>query len=278
MPSPRFVPTASPWPGIAPDNEPADGSMTTLAGGGFVVAWVAFARGGGREIVAQVYGADGSPAGHESVLVRAGAGGPAQLEALQAHGDGFVLSWSHGEGSGPDTGQGHAQQFDALGQPLSHPEVIDAASLRSEASQAPHVADTLLAAEPALAPEDAAMTHASLAAALGRAGFGPSSERDLSEWMAQVDPASHPGAVAQAMIDHYAPGVSTAALVAHLCMQIANVVPSDETVKAFVDLVGPGRPFEKPGDLIAAAAALPDPIHGIADLVGSVEHVDPPWL
>jgi methionine-rich copper-binding protein CopC len=118
--------------------------------------------------------------------------------------------------------------------------------------------------------------HVWQAAALFHAGFGtlPGIE-DLSHWTAVADHAGSMGALAQQMIDTYAPGISSASLVAYLYQQLVHVAPGADVVQSYVDQIGPGRTFATQGDLVAYAAALPLNTDHIATIVGTFQQLDP---
>jgi len=117
--------------------------------------------------------------------------------------------------------------------------------------------------------------HTWEAAALFHAGFGAlPGVHELSMWTSLADRAPSMAALAQDMIDFYAPGVSTAALVTDLYMQLVHAVPSAETVQSFVDQVGPGRTFETQGDLLAFASNLSLNTDAMAGFTGSIQPLD----
>lgn len=117
------------------------------------------------------------------------------------------------------------------------------------------------------------------AAAIFHAGFGHLPEvGDLSRWTAVADGTPTMGLLAQQMIDHYAPGVSSHALVAHVYTQLVREAPSAEVVQSYVDQIGAGRPFATQGDLLALAASLPLNTDGMAGFVGSIQQLEPGWF
>ncbi len=117
------------------------------------------------------------------------------------------------------------------------------------------------------------------AAAIFHAGFGQlPGVGDLSRWTAAADGAPTMGILAQQMIDHYAPGVSSHALVAHVYTQLVHQAPSAEVVQSYVDQIGPGRPFATQGDLLAYAASLSLNTDGMAGFVGSIQQLEPGWF
>jgi hypothetical protein len=121
--------------------------------------------------------------------------------------------------------------------------------------------------------------HTWEAAALFHAGFGTlPGVHALSMWTSQADRAPSMAALAQGMIDFYAPGVSTAALVTDLYVQLVHAAPSAETVQSFVDQVGAGRTFQTQGDLFAWAANLSLNTDAMAGFTGSIQALDPAFF
>lgn len=118
--------------------------------------------------------------------------------------------------------------------------------------------------------------HVWQAAALWHAAFGVLPGRaDLSHWTAQADWAGSMGAVAQQMIDTYAPGVPAHDVVAYLYQQLLHQAPSEATVQGYLDQIGPGRTYATVGDLFAAAATLPLNADALAAIVGTIQPLDP---
>jgi hypothetical protein len=139
--------------------------------------------------------------------------------------------------------------------------------------------DALFALDTQAPADGGAGGHAWQAAALFHAGFGTlPGVADWSRWTADADHAGSMGALAQHMIDTYAPGVASADLVAYLYAQLAHEQPSAQTVQSFVDRIGPGHQFATPGDLVAWAASLPVNAEAIAGVVGSAQPLDPGWF
>ncbi|NKE65381.1 hypothetical protein RAMLITH_06070 [Ramlibacter sp. RBP-2] len=117
------------------------------------------------------------------------------------------------------------------------------------------------------------------AAAIFHAGFGHvPGAGELSRWTAAADAAPTMGALAQQMIDAYAPGVSSHTLVAHVYTQLVHQAPSGEVVQSYVDQIGPGRQFATQGDLLAYAASLSLNTDGMAGFVGSIQQLEPDWF
>jgi methionine-rich copper-binding protein CopC len=121
--------------------------------------------------------------------------------------------------------------------------------------------------------------HVWQAAALFQAGFGtlPGIE-DLSHWTAAADHAGNMGALAQQMIDTYAPGISSTALVTYIYQQLVHETPSADVVQSYVDQIGPGRAYPTQGDIVAFAASLAINTDHLAGIVGTIQQLDPGWF
>ena len=127
--------------------------------------------------------------------------------------------------------------------------------------------------------EDTPAGHVWQVAALYHAGFGALPGRsDLSHWTSEADHSGSMSALAQLMIDSYAPGVSSSTLVTYLYLQLMHALPSTETVQAFVDQIGAGKTFATQGDLFAYAATLPLNTDLMVGFVGSVQQLDTGWF
>jgi hypothetical protein len=121
--------------------------------------------------------------------------------------------------------------------------------------------------------------HVWQAAAVFHAGFGAlPGLSDLSRWTADADHAGSMAAMAQDMVNAYAPGVSSGDLVTYLYQQLAHAQPSAETVQSYVDQIGPGHQFATQGDLVAWAASLPVNADAIAGIVGSAQPLAAAWF
>jgi hypothetical protein len=81
-------------------------------------------------------------------------------------------------------------------------------------------------------------------------------------------------ALAQQMIDQYAPGVSPHDLVAYLYQQLVHAPASEQTVQSYLDQLGPGKTFATTADLVAYAATLSLNTDGIAAIVGTIQQLD----
>lgn len=107
------------------------------------------------------------------------------------------------------------------------------------------------------------------------AGFGGVPDRaTLSRWVAQADAAADLQALAQAMIDFYAPGIGDAALVTHLFTVIVGRAPSASEVSQFTAMIGPGRSFATQAELAAFAAGHELNTSKMASFVGSIQQLD----
>jgi Ca2+-binding RTX toxin-like protein len=125
------------------------------------------------------------------------------------------------------------------------------------------------------------------AAALYHLAFGtlPGIE-DLSRWTAQADHLGSPGALGQAMINTYAPGISTRDLVTYLYEQLTHTVPTDAQVQFYVNQIGPDSPppsgpgfyYPTQGDFVAAVATNPLNTDAMVGFTGSVQPLDPAWF
>ncbi len=121
--------------------------------------------------------------------------------------------------------------------------------------------------------------HAWQAAALWHAAFGHLPDTAaLSQWTAAADHCATMGELAQRMIDHYAPGIDTASLVAFLYQQLVHQAPSAAQVQAFADQVGPGHTFATQGDLFAYAAQLALNTVELSGFSSSPQLLDGAWF
>jgi hypothetical protein len=118
--------------------------------------------------------------------------------------------------------------------------------------------------------------HVWQAAALYHAAFGSlPAGADLSHWTAEADHSGSMSELAQHMIETYAPGVSSASLVAYLYQQLVHAPASLQIVQSFVDQVGPGKTFPTQGDLFEYAANLSLNTDALVGIVGTVQQLDP---
>lgn len=104
--------------------------------------------------------------------------------------------------------------------------------------------------------------------ALLQAGFGnaPSTET-LTQWVKVADQVSGMDVLAQEMIDYYAPGISTDALVTYLFEVLLGTPPMPAQLEEFVSQVGPGKMFATQGALLSFAANIEE-INSMAAITG----------
>ncbi len=114
------------------------------------------------------------------------------------------------------------------------------------------------------------------AAALLWAGFGEAQAlRELPLWAPQASVSVGMSQLAQLMIDHYAPGVGTQALVRYLYGSLAGIQsPTPGQVDEYASQVGEGKAFATNADLLAFAAGLSLNTDRMGSFTGSVQHLD----
>jgi Ca2+-binding RTX toxin-like protein len=122
------------------------------------------------------------------------------------------------------------------------------------------------------------------AASLWHLGFGTlPGMADLSRWTAQADQlGGRPGALAQKMVDTFAPGISNADLVTYLSELHAGTAPTDAQVQSYVRTIAPSpQPagtspwFATQGDFLAFVAQWAFNEAGLVGFTGSVQQLDP---
>jgi serralysin len=107
------------------------------------------------------------------------------------------------------------------------------------------------------------------------AGFGEAGAlAALPQWISHATESVSMAALAQQIVDFYAPGISSAALVAYLYGSIAGVTPTQAQVDQFANDVGPGKTYASNGALLAFAATLQLNTDKMVDFVGTVQHLD----
>ena len=132
------------------------------------------------------------------------------------------------------------------------------------------LADALFAFDTQAPAGDTAGGHVWQAAALYRAAFGVLPDQaDLSRWTKQADAAGDMGALAQQMVRAYAPGASSADLVAHLYRTLVGTDPDQATVQALAGQFATG------GEALAYAATLSLNTDRMVGFTGSVQQLDP---
>ena len=98
----------------------------------------------------------------------------------------------------------------------------------------------------------------------------------LSQWTAQLDRVGSLGALAQAMINAYAPGVSDEALVAYLWGTIVETPIPLDALSTYVGLVRSGS-YTQAG-LVELVTTLDLNTVEIAGIVGQTLQLDPAWF
>jgi hypothetical protein len=126
---------------------------------------------------------------------------------------------------------------------------------------------------------DAPAGHVWQAAALLNLAFGAApGQSALSQWTAQADAAASMGALGQVIVDTFAPGISSAALVTHLHVSLTGHAPSADVVAGYVNQIGAGKQFATQGDAFAFAASTAINIQEVAGFLGDVQRLDPSWF
>ena len=280
--------------------EQAQPALTALDDGGYEVAWTS-ADASGTGIFSQRFDAAGHAVGIESRINDDAAGDQSDASLAPDGHDGFIAAWTGQDGSA--TGVYATSILPAqAGAPLADTGVagtVDTAIVKASIAQVTgysadgaNVSITTAAGTQVFSGverlkfDDAWFAldtqpggHAWQAQALLWAGLGTAPNVSLlSQWTAAADHAGTMAALAQSMIDYYAPGVSTEALVTHFYTVLAHVAPTPDIVQALVGQVGEGRAFETPGELFAVAASLPINTAHFADFTGTVQPLDAAWF
>lgn len=106
--------------------------------------------------------------------------------------------------------------------------------------------------------------------ALLEAAFDQAPSTDLlSQWVKEGMDGDDTAALAQQMINTYAPGVSNETLIVHLFKTVAGITPTQAQIDEFSALIGPGKTFATQGDLVAFAALLDLNTDDFASIVGT---------
>jgi hypothetical protein len=112
------------------------------------------------------------------------------------------------------------------------------------------------------------------AAAMWHLAFGALPDaHNLARWTAVAD-QSGPAGLGQAMIDTYAPGIGTAALVTYLYEQVTHTVPSAAFVQQWVDRVDHG--YITQGDVVVSAAD--QSAAQMVSFTGTIQPLDPSYF
>jgi hypothetical protein len=114
------------------------------------------------------------------------------------------------------------------------------------------------------------------AAAMWHLAFGALPDaHNLARWTAVAD-QSGPPALAQAMLDTYAAGVSTADLVTYLYQQLTHTTPSSAEVQPWVDRVDHGVLTQ--AGLVVVAANAPEMTTEMVGFTGTAQPLDPSYF
>jgi hypothetical protein len=118
--------------------------------------------------------------------------------------------------------------------------------------------------------------HVWQAEALTLAAFGVApSQALLSQWAAQADALGSMQAVAQAMLDTYAPGgVGDAVLVNYLYGTILGRAPTDGELQQATSEIGPGKTFENQAAFVVSEATSDANVDKMVSFSGSVQFLD----
>jgi hypothetical protein len=258
--------------------------VTALPDGGWALAWTAVGADGSLDVFTQRFADGGDPTDPPAPADSDAAGntpGPARGETIQGLTGDDLLHGTAGDdtvdgGAGTDTfvseGSFASVQGYALANGVLTLTTADGIDTLVNVERV-RLTDSLFALDTQAPAGDAAGGHVWQAAALYRAAFGTlPGQSDLSRWTAQADQAGDFGALAQKMIDAYAPGASSADVVAHLYRSLVGTSPDDATVQSLAGQFASG------GDALAYAAALSLNTEQMVGFTGSVQQLDPGWF
>ncbi|MBG9390581.1 calcium-binding protein [Caenimonas aquaedulcis] len=126
------------------------------------------------------------------------------------------------------------------------------------------------------------------AASFWHLGFGAlPNEQDLSRWTAKIDQlGSDHVALAQAMLDTYAPGISSEALITHIFQAQAHRDPTDAEMQQWARYVAPSPPpsggsqpwFDTQAGFVAYVAQLEFHTAAMVGFTGTVQPLDPSYF
>ncbi len=98
----------------------------------------------------------------------------------------------------------------------------------------------------------------------------------LSRVVAAADAAPSLAALSQLALNAIAPGISTADLLRHLHLTLLGLPMPERQLASLIALVGPGKPYEDNGEVLAAVAALPLNTEAVVvKLAGQPVRLDP---
>lgn len=258
--------------------------VTALPDGGWALAWTAVGADGSLDVFTQLFTDAVAPSGPPAPADSDAAGNPASPargETVQGLAGDDLLHGTSGNDTvdgagGTDTFVIDASLASVLGYAMA--DGVLTVTTASDTDTLVNVervrlADSLFALDTQAPAGDAAGGHVWQAAALYRAAFGVlPGQADLSRWTAQADDASSLGALAQRMVDTYAPGATSAELVAHLYLMLVGTSPDAATVQALAGQFATG------GDALAYAATLSLNTDQMVGFTGRVQQLDPGWF
>ncbi|HEY0886920.1 MAG TPA: hypothetical protein VGE20_16635 [Ramlibacter sp.] len=266
------------------DTNGGEALVTALSDGGWALAWTAIGADGSLDVFTQRFADGEDPSGPPAPAdgdADGNAAGPARGEAIVGLAGDELLHGSAGDdtvdgGAGTDTFVTDASLASVHGFALADGVLtLTTASGTDTLMNVERVrlADSLFAFDTQAPAAGAEGGHVWQAAALYRAASGMlPGQRELSRWTAQADEAGDFGALAQRMVDAYAPGVSSADLVAHLYRSLVGTAPDDATVQALASHFATG------GAALAFAATLSLNTDQMVGFAGSVQQLDPAWF
>lgn len=258
--------------------------VTAPPGGGWALAWTATGADGSLDVFSQRFGAEEPASGPPPTADAAPAGplaGSAQAETIQGLASDDLLHGTAGDdtvdgGAGTDTFVTDASLMSVHGYALAGGVLTVTTASDTDTLvnvERVRLADSLFALDTHAPAAGAEGGHVWQAAALYRAAFGMLPGRaDLSRWAAQADDAGGFGALAQRMVDAYAPAASSADVVAHLYATLVGSSPDASTVQALASQFAAG------GDALAYAATLALNTDQMVGFTGSVQQLDPAWF
>ena len=254
--------------------------VTALADGGWALAWTATGADGSLDVFTQRF-ADTEAAAAPLPAADNGAASSNHGESMVGMGGHDLLHGTAGNdtvdgGAGTDTfvtgaSLAAVHGYTLAGGLLTITTASDSDTLLNV--ERVRLADALFALDTQAPAGDAAGGHVWQAAALYHAAFGVlPGQADLSRWTAQADQAGDLGALAQRMVDSYAPGASSADVVAHLYRMLVGTAADDATVQAL------SGQFATGGAALAYAATLPLATGQMVGFTGSVQQLDASWF
>jgi hypothetical protein len=110
-----------------------------------------------------------------------------------------------------------------------------------------------------------------LAIAFGSLGvvLHDANRNEISEWVKVADELDDLSALAQAVIDTMAPGISNQDLVNHLFFLVTGQHANAEQTLFWTSQIGAGNTYETQGDLLAMVAGMPEITDALTKLIGA---------